>query len=42
MSGDWMMGGKFLTVLLDKLFMGRWLVKNFDNSLEDLKKQVEG
>ena len=41
MSGDWTMGGKFLTILLDKLFMGRWMIRNFDGSLEDLKKQVE-
>lgn len=40
--GDWMMGGKFLTILLDKLFMGKWLVRNFEGSLESLKKQVEG
>lgn len=41
MSGDWTMGGKFLTILLDKLFMGNFLVRSFDGSLEDLKKQVE-
>lgn len=39
--GDWTMGGKFLTILLDKLFMGRWLIRNFEDSLESLKKLVE-
>jgi hypothetical protein len=42
MSGDWTMGGKFLTIILDKLFMGKWLIKNFADSLENLKKQVGG
>ena len=42
MSGDWTMGGKFLTILLDKLFIGKWLVRNFEDSLKSLKKQVEG
>jgi len=40
-SGDWTMGGKFLTILLDKLFIGKWLVRNFEDSLESLKKLVE-
>jgi len=41
MSVDWTMGGKFLTILLDKLFMGKWIVRNFEDSLDSLKKQVE-
>ena len=41
MSGDWTMGGKFLTMLLDKLFVGKWIVGNYKDSLDNLKKQVE-
>jgi len=41
LSADWTMGGKFLTILLDKLFMGKWLIRHFDDSLESLKKLVE-
>jgi uncharacterized protein YndB with AHSA1/START domain len=41
MSGDWTMGGKFLTIVLDKLFIGRFVVRNFEDSVESLKKLVE-
>jgi len=41
MGGDWTMGGKFLTVLLDKLFIGRFMVRNFEESVNNLKKLVE-
>ncbi|MBA7695816.1 hypothetical protein ES703_104455 [subsurface metagenome] len=41
MSGDWTIGGKFITIVLDKLFMGRFVVRNFGDSVESLKKLVE-
>ena len=41
MSGNWTMGGKFLTIVLDKLFIGRFVVRNFEDSVESLKKLIE-
>ena len=41
MTGDWTMGGKFLTWLLDKLFIGRFIVGNFADSVEKLKAVME-